>query len=474
MILLAGESCRFFEPIKIERDTLLYLRYGAGISPVSSDGMVCRVSWINADESSEPLPLANFPIQGGEQSALWREAEINLSFLVGSVGHILVECDPGPLFDPWCDWLALADLCLARSDCLSLVRAKSFQEWRVNNEAEHFSQVYRQSNYADIQNQQAAAAAGQERNIRAYQKPNRLSKWTEIIWFDKDFPALPGESVQGYASRLMATVLNTPKIDFASRLQLKPNNRSGKVKVLSICCGAARFEAQLAALAGPRVEWSLLDINSDLLRLASRQFSPEIGLELITANVNELEFYGEQWDIIICVSALHHIVELERVFQFFRDSLLPDGEFWSLGEYIGRNGNRLWADAMAAANAAMRALPERLRVNAHTGQIDHELPSNDFASTTFEGIRSEEIEPLLNRWFSPVLVAKSNCFLWRLVNLAYCNNYDLNRQEDRLEIIRLINAELAFYFSGGKPSELYGVFKPRATPRGQRITTHIL
>ena len=90
-------------------------------------------------------------------------------------------------------------------------------------------------------------------------------------------------------------------------------------------------------------------------------------------------------------------------------TLLTDkGEFWLIGEQIGRDGNRFWPEARAAADRLFAALPEHLRRNADTGAVDLVLPEGDF-STTFEGIRSAEIEALLLAFFEPVQVYRGNC-----------------------------------------------------------------
>lgn len=196
------------------------------------------------------------------------------------------------------------------------------------------------------------------------------------------------------------------------------------------------------------------NIGFIMSRIMSRDF-------LIEANVNELDFSGEKWDVILCVSALHHIVELERVLKFCHDSLNEGGEFWSIGEYVGRNGNRLWPEARYEANQVFERLPEQYRLNRHTNQVDHEIPDNDYSVGCFEGIRSEDIESILDKWFHPVDVCRRNCFLWRLINLAYSDNFNILKSDDRSRIISMVNAEAAHFQAGGRGTELFGVYRPR-------------
>ena len=104
-------------------------------------------------------------------------------------------------------------------------------------------------------------------------------------------------------------------------------------------------------------------------------------------------------------------------------------------------------------------MPERLRQNRSTGKLDGGLPDVNYASSCFEGIRSEEIHRVLSRDFRPVLEEFRNCFLWRLIEPAYETNYDLANQDDVETLRRLVAEEYAFYANGGLGCELNGVYR---------------
>jgi len=459
IVLVAGESFKPTSVFEFEKDTRLYVRYSAALPIISADGLVCSINWIESDQLHSTSQICDLPITGGQQSPYWRNLDLDLSFLAGRKGHLILSCLPGPSGDPSGDWLAISDLCIARGDKFPALKARSFHDLRSRNEIVHFSSVYRHSMYSSVQNQRAEIAAGNSRPVRKL-SPLQYSAEDSNTAKLSDLEPLSGESSYGYASRLLASCIPQPPPNFAERLKFMAS-KGGIVKVLSLCSGAARIEANFAQQVGSNVEWSLLDINVDLLGLASKQFPPEINLDLIEANANELERSGEKWDVILCVSALHHIVELEKLIKFCHDSLTENGEFWSIGEYVGRNGNRLWPDARAEANKLFCQLPEQYRLNRHANQLDSELPDNDFSVGCFEGIRSEDIESVLDRWFYPVDVYRRNCFLWRLINLAYSDNFDLENVDDRDWIIRMVNAETDHFRIGGRGTELFGVYSPR-------------
>lgn len=460
LILVAGESIELAFSLIIERDTRFFVRYSAALPSISTDGLVCEVAFREMGTQPSLISICTLSICGGEQPAYWRSVEFDMSFLTNRRGSLVLKCLPGPDGDPSSDWLAISDLSVAREDRLSILKASSFHELRSRNEIDHFSSVYRHDMYSTVQNRRAESAAGDSRPVRKLGCVTGLGEQFAPDWIAHDIEALPSESPYDYASRLLSSGISQTPPNFVQRL--KSRVEAGKsVKVLSLCSGAARIEASFAAQLGCNVEWSLLDINVDLLGLASKQFSPEIKLDLIEANVNELDFSGDKWDVILCVSALHHVVELERVIRFCHESLNEGGEFWSIGEYVGKNGNRLWPNARDDANKIFERLPKEYRLNRHSNRIDQKIPDNDCSVGCFEGIRSEEIESILDRWFHPEDVYRRNCFLWRLINLAYSDNYDVTKSSDRMLIIRMVNSEIAHFQTGGRGTELFGVYRPR-------------
>jgi SAM-dependent methyltransferase len=458
LVLVAGERLETGS-IRISSDSKLFIRFATAKPAVGLGGLGFSVRFQDLSTGTE-IPIAAFGLSGITGTKSWRMAELDLEWLAGLTGHFVIVCDHNSQGNSNETWLAISDFCIAPEGEIKAQIARSHNALRTRNELAHFSQAYRNEMYSAIQDRQSKAAMGIERKVRALgptdgndQLPDDDFNLAELVPSDSD-------SVYSYAIRLLTSGISVQPPNFISRLRELVRTR-GTVRVLSLCSGAARIEAGQAAAVGANVEWTLLDINEDLLQMAAKQFPASTKLDLIRADANQLVPTGEKWDVILCVSALHHLVELEQLMRFVRDSLAEDGEFWSIGEAVGRNGNRLWPEAKRAADAVFSELPEKYRLNSHTKAIDTSIPNTDFSIACFEGIRSEEILPILDRWLKPVNVYRRNCFLWRILNLAYCNNYNLADSDDRSLIVRLVKAELAHFRNSGRGTELFGVFALR-------------
>jgi SAM-dependent methyltransferase len=207
-----------------------------------------------------------------------------------------------------------------------------------------------------------------------------------------------------------------------------------------------------------------MDASPDLIQRAADRLAaarPGLQVSCLVGDINN-GLPGEgQFDVIVCVSALHHVPALERVLAQVNDRLKDDGEFWNIGEQVGRNGNRLWPEAYAAASEVFSTLPARYRRNAHTGKVDTVISDHDYSTGCFEGIRSEELETLLEANFIPVDVYKRNAFLWRLVDATYSDNFVLDQHDDLRWLRDLVVAEAVHWASGGRSTELHGVYRKK-------------
>ena len=101
-----------------------------------------------------------------------------------------------------------------------------------------------------------------------------------------------------------------------------------------------------------------------------------------------------EYDAVIANQSLHHVVNLEGLFDQVKRSLRPGGQFL-ISDMIGRNGHQRWPEALAVIHEFWRELPPSYRFNRLVGYYEELYQSWDCSTQGFEGVRSQDILPLL-------------------------------------------------------------------------------
>jgi hypothetical protein len=91
---------------------------------------------------------------------------------------------------------------------------------------------------------------------------------------------------------------------------------------------------------------------------------------------------------------LHHVVKLESLFQNVATAIGDEGIFLT-ADMIGRNGHMRWPEALMLLNELWGTLPEPLKYNHVSHRIDRAFINWDCSLNGFEGIRAQDILPLL-------------------------------------------------------------------------------
>lgn len=489
LVLLAGARAVFLD-MSIDGHYECLLTFGAGLPELSRDGLQISVSF-REDGSGLTTELLRETVLSFNADSPWVERRLDLAPLAHRRGKFVIACDPVAERDGRSDRLALYEFVVSPAEELSLSRARAFAAFREKNEISVFSDTYDHPIYNEgaprpsgpflkaLKGKATALlhylrAQGRPRANPGAPEASSSAEESRSAAVETVEPESPGGNAaatagarpnlyQYYTSRLMHE-LGIENIDFrgylARRLKTHPDR---SIRILSLASGAARIEEGIIDGFDPhRIELTLTDINPGLLAKAKTRLANKARAQSMVMNVNQLCLPSRAFDIILCVSALHHVVELERVMAQAAAALVEDGEFWSIGEYVGRNGTRLFEDAYCVADGFFRQLPRKYRINRNPGssrKLDERLPNSDCSITCFEGIRSEEIEAVMARDFVPVEVIKFDCFLWRLFNLAYLDNYDLDREEDREIVEKAVRLETEFVHSGGRPTAMWGVYR---------------
>ena len=147
-----------------------------------------------------------------------------------------------------------------------------------------------------------------------------------------------------------------------------------------------------------------LEINPVMLE-RGRQIAKENGvldkMIFVEADFNtwraSREYHG-----VMANQSLHHVTQLENLFDQVRNALHRDGSF-VISDMIGRNGHQRWPEALDMVQRYWKELPDTKKYNHLLNRFEAEYDNWDCSKEGFEGIRAEDILPLL--------VQRFECFL---------------------------------------------------------------
>ena len=163
------------------------------------------------------------------------------------------------------------------------------------------------------------------------------------------------------------------------------------------------------------------------------------GINYQVADSNTVRLKQDWYDVIFSAMALHHIANLEGLFEQIDASLIENG-LLILNEYVGPNRFQ-WTDAqLEIANDLLLLLPERYRVDPTTHTVKEAIRRQPLehmiAIDPSEAVRSRDILPLVEERFT---IVKRIDYGGTILNLLL-DNIILNFDEDRAGDMAMLRA----------------------------------
>lgn len=215
-----------------------------------------------------------------------------------------------------------------------------------------------------------------------------------------------------------------------------------RARFVSLGSGNCDTEIRVAALlkeAGCN-DFSIVcvDINETMLargRQLAREHSVEECLDFVRGDFNAWEPVGG-YDAVIANQSLHHVVNLEGLFDAVAASLVAGGRFIT-SDMIGRNGHQRWPEALALVNEFWRELPDSYRRNMQLKRQEETFLDWDCSVVGFEGIRSQDILPLLIEKFAFEFFFAYGNVIDPFIDRSFGPNFDATQEWDRAFIDRI-------------------------------------
>ena len=206
-------------------------------------------------------------------------------------------------------------------------------------------------------------------------------------------------------------------------------------RILSLGAGNCDIEVHLSELLiekGVRnFAFDCLDVNRQMLERGAqlagqRNLISRFGF--IESDINSW-VVEKSYNIVIANQSLHHFVELEILFEKTYESMTDEG-FFLANDMIGRNGNMRWPEALELVQAFWSLLDNKHKWNHQLHRIEPIYENWDCSISGFEGIRAQEILPLLLKTF------QFHCFIGfgNLINVfvdrGFGYNFDVSDPRD--------------------------------------------
>ena len=221
--------------------------------------------------------------------------------------------------------------------------------------------------------------------------------------------------------------------------------------------------ARLAERGLRNLEVILLELNPVMINRAL-DLAEHLGLrDRVHAKQADLNTWiaDESTDVYLAVHSLHHVVELEHLYGEIARSIDPEGVLL-VNDMIGRNGHVRWPEAGAMVQRIWRVAPERYRYNHYVAQIDVTYPDVDCSEKSFEGVRSQDVLPLLLDRFHPEAYVTFGNVIDPFVDRAYGRNFDPQNPEDTSFIDSVARLDEAAIDLGIlTPTHLVASFRPK-------------
>jgi SAM-dependent methyltransferase len=242
--------------------------------------------------------------------------------------------------------------------------------------------------------------------------------------------------------------------------------------LLSLGCGYGGLDLAIARRLQKPYQIFGVDLNPMIFSHAHRRAMLE-GLEIdyLPIDLNFVELQPGSFDVIYAHASLHHLLNLEHVFAQIARALTPDGLF-VLVDIIGKTQVLFWRQNVEFTAELIKDMPWRFRppvrrlwrhfwFDPYTIISKYSEPAVQHG---MEGIRQEEIEPVMMKIFEPVKLYKYNAFMRLICTNRYLGaRLNPEKLRDREYLEKLIKIEVEQIKSGKlKPTEMFGVFKPKS------------
>lgn len=272
---------------------------------------------------------------------------------------------------------------------LRLYSSKSDSSLEVSQVKEATAQMPQSSNTANYENKILQELAIYEQQVKVHDLPEIFHYWSSK-YLTPMFREAGFDSIEEFFS--------------ANLLDAKKRTKTKCARFISIGAGNCDVEISVASkLIAQGCEdfiFECVEINPVMLergKIMAQENNVFEKMRFVEADFNKWTAEHE-YDGIIANQSLHHVMDLEHLFEQTQKSLHANGKF-AISDTIGRNGHQRWQESLEIVQEFWKELPQTHKFNLLLNRFEEEYINWDCSKEGFEGIRAQDILPLLLQRF---------------------------------------------------------------------------
>jgi SAM-dependent methyltransferase len=268
-----------------------------------------------------------------------------------------------------------------------------------------------------------------------------------------------------------------PEDFFAKEIARQRTAMGRPIRVVSVGAGNGDSEIRVAQLLRERgiadVVIECMDINPAMLaRCQQLADASDLSGSVLPVNADFNRWQPQQpYDVVMANQSLHHVLELEHLFTAIKFAIGETGVFLTC-DMIGRNGHLRWPEALSEVQQFWRELPEAKRYNLQLKRMETNFMDWDCSGEGFEGVRAQDILPLLVKQFRfDTFLAWGN-ILDIFIDRSFGHHLDPNDPSDLNFVDRIHERDEEGLAKGlWKPTHMLAVMR-NAWPHATRQRSH--
>ena len=259
-------------------------------------------------------------------------------------------------------------------------------------------------------------------------------------------------------------------LDFYAQNFIRGMEETGNRVMSSLGSGDGLVEAQIAKCM--KTKYGMTGFTLECVELSEFQLEraeKNAAKEGVSENIRLTQADFNLWTPdenragIMGHHALHHVMDLEHVFKTSKEALSDHGKFVTV-DIIGRNGHMRWPETLEIVESIWAFLPPEKRYHHVFDKINEEYVNWDCSTQGFEGIRAQDILPLMMMNFEFETFFAYGGIIDAFINRGFGKNFDPNKEEDCrfVDFLQLLN-ELLIDLGHITPTVMFACASPQRT-----------